>query len=318
MNKIFLLSCLLIAVLASSLRTASIPSKCRRQSIQQLMGNNRYTPSFLSMSTGNDNVNDFSSETPKTMSSESVDDDASIDFDKLTEESAAQAFLPKSDLSDLYVKEERKAPRQAQWFPMLLSPSALDGSLAGDVGFDPFGFAKDKEALFRMREAEIKHSRLAMLAAAGWPLSELWHREIADAFGLDSILAEEGRAPSVLNGGLDNTWVLATFGIVVAIGAALEFTTFKAAESNAKYRPGELGFDPLRLYSFRASFGLDKIAERLTREEKLARAKFDMELCEIKHGRLAMIAMVGYVGQEFIFKEPVVLQSPFFFGDPML
>jgi light-harvesting complex II chlorophyll a/b binding protein 4 len=52
-----------------------------------------------------------------------------------------------------------------------------------------------------MREAEIKHSRLAMLAAAGWPLSELWHQSLANTLGLDSILAAENRAPSVLNGG---------------------------------------------------------------------------------------------------------------------
>ena len=40
---------------------------------------------------------------------------------------------------------------------------------------------------------QIKHCRLAMLAAAGWPLSELWHKEIADFLGLDSILAAEGK-----------------------------------------------------------------------------------------------------------------------------
>jgi hypothetical protein len=43
------------------------------------------------------------------------------------------------------------------------------------LDLDPLGFAKDKATLVRMRDAEIKHSRLAMLAAAGWPLSELWH-----------------------------------------------------------------------------------------------------------------------------------------------
>ena len=84
---------------------------------------------------------------------------------------------------------------------MLLSPTALDGSFAGDVGFDPLGFSNSKEALYRMREAEIKHSRLAMLAAAGWPLSELWHNGLAKAVGMDSLLMSENRAPSVLNGG---------------------------------------------------------------------------------------------------------------------
>ncbi len=57
-----------------------------------------------------------------------------------------------------------------------------------------------------MREAETKHGRLAMLAAAGWPLSELWHKEIGKVFNLDSILAEGDRAPSLLNGALSSEW----------------------------------------------------------------------------------------------------------------
>ena len=65
-----------------------------------------------------------------------------------------------------------------------------------------------------------------MLAAAGWPLSELWHKEIADTFGLDSILAAEGKAPSVLNGGLDNTWIISAAAISLIIGGILEFKTF--------------------------------------------------------------------------------------------
>jgi hypothetical protein len=37
-----------------------------------------------------------------------------------------------------------------------------------------------------------------MLAAAGWPLSELWHKEIADFLGLDSILAAEGKVDEAM------------------------------------------------------------------------------------------------------------------------
>ena len=92
-----------------------------------------------------------------------------VDLESLSAESAAQTeFKPSIDLSDMLVKGPRMAPRQAGWLPMLLSPEALDGTMAGDVGFDPFGFARTKADLARYREAEIKHSRLAMLAAAGW------------------------------------------------------------------------------------------------------------------------------------------------------
>jgi len=45
------------------------------------------------------------------------------------------------------------------------------------------------------------------------------------------------------------------------------------------------------LYALRASFGLDRVDIEVSREEKLASGKADMELCEIKNGRLAMIAI---------------------------
>jgi hypothetical protein len=81
---------------------------------------------------------------------------------------------------------------------------------------------------------------------------------------------------------------------------------------------GDLNFDPLALHAFRGSFNLDPITEKISVEEKLKRARKDMELCEIKHGRLAMIAITGFVAQEFVTGIPVVQQTPFFFGDPIV
>ena len=52
---------------------------------------------------------------------------------------------------------------------------------------------------------------------------------------------------------------------------------------------GDYGFDPLGLYPFRASFGIDRIDEKLTREEKIQRAKFDMELCEVRTVRYCVV-----------------------------
>jgi hypothetical protein len=46
----------------------------------------------------------------------------------------------------------------------------LDGSLAGDEGFDPLGLSNIDELgidLYWMREAELKHARVAMLATVG-------------------------------------------------------------------------------------------------------------------------------------------------------
>jgi len=54
-----------------------------------------------------------------------------------------------------------------------------------------------------------------MLAAFGWPVSELYHYQIAQSIGLESILADGGKAPSVLNGGLDNVYALLGLGNVL-------------------------------------------------------------------------------------------------------
>jgi hypothetical protein len=52
--------------------------------------------------------------------------------------------------------------------PFVRCPAVLlDCDLAGNVGFDPLGFAKNKEQLMEYREAEIKHGRLAMLVRRG-------------------------------------------------------------------------------------------------------------------------------------------------------
>jgi hypothetical protein len=108
-----------------------------------------------------------------------------------------------------------------------------------------------------MREAEIKHARLAMLAAVGWPISELWHKNIASVFGLQSILASNDKAPSLLNGGLSNVWATAILMMSIIIGGILEGKAmnsgeiFWGADKPVGYVPGNYGFDPLNLYKAR-------------------------------------------------------------------
>jgi len=60
----------------------------------------------------------------------------------------------------------KKVRIAAKWLPIggMKAPLLLDGSMAGDVGFDPFGFSSSEKTLFWMREAEIKHARSCRLA----------------------------------------------------------------------------------------------------------------------------------------------------------
>ena len=204
-------------------------------------------------------VNTFASDSPLTSKEGG---DLEIDLESLANESASSTFTPKTDISSMYVKpDSRKNPRMAQWFPMLLSPQSLDGTYAGDVGFDPLGLSADGR-IVSMREAEVKHARLAMLAAAGWPMSELWHKNFAELLGLDSLLVNGGEAPSVLNGGLTNEWIVLTGVFTLAVGGFLEYKSFEMSKKD-NYKPGDYGFDPLGLYALRASFGLDQVKDPL-------------------------------------------------------
>ena len=63
------------------------------------------------------------------------------------------------------IRRKRNLPKNSQSIPFLARPPALKGKYAGDVGFDPLGFAKNEEILEDYREAEIKHARLAMLVS---------------------------------------------------------------------------------------------------------------------------------------------------------
>jgi hypothetical protein len=146
-----------------------------------------------------------------------------------------------------------------------------------------------------MREAEVKHCRLAMLAVVGWPLAELWDKPIADAAGLPSLLTKTGESPSLLNGGLDK--IDAVYWIaVIALAGIVELENADAKEAKPKdYLPGDCNFDPLNLFGE-------------TKEDKMK-----MMTKEIKHGRIAMMAILGFAIQEAIYGIPVVQETPFFF-----
>jgi len=183
----------------------------------------------------------------------------------------------------------------SQALPFASRPKILDGTMPGDAGFDPFGFAKDKESLLYMREAEIKHSRLAMLAVLGWPLAELVDKPLAEAVGLPTLLTKTGESPSLLNGGLGNVqpayWIA-----VISLAGIIELESMKMKEEKGKdYLPGDCNFDPLNL---------------LPSDKK---GRIDMMTKEIKHGRLAMMAILGFVVQEALYNNPVVEETPIFF-----
>jgi len=201
------------------------------------------------------------------------------------------------DMANSINEVESQLPKMSVALPFLDRPKYLTGELAGDVGFDPLGYANNREILFEYREAEIKHARLAMLAAAGWPLSEIYDRDIASFFDRNSVLDSGDRVPSFLNGGMDQISPL-WWGFCLGLTAAIDLygvRRSRQASAGEEYTPGDLGFDPFGLYP--------------TNEDD----KKNMQLAEIKHGRVAMMAIVAFALQESISEMGVVDETPFFF-----
>ena len=174
--------------------------------------------------------------------------------------------------------------------PFLSRPLHLDGSMAGDRGFDPLGLAANPDNLLKLRNSELKHARLAMLAAAGWPLAELFHPNIAHAWHLPNALNLHDRVPSVLNGGLGN---VSPIFWVAALAAAATVEAFSGAAG--EIQSADLGFDPLNL------------------SKKGGSSKRFLQESELFNGRLAMLAITGFAMQEFVTGNSVVDAIPIFF-----
>ncbi|KAL1508711.1 hypothetical protein AB1Y20_004806 [Prymnesium parvum] len=236
---------------------------------------------------------------------------------------------------------------------ILERPSYLDGTLAGDAGFDPLGLCikllpsegssdldpaglsdyRLRSKVMWMREAEVKHSRLAMLAAAGWPLAELWHGPFSSITGLPfGLEATQGRSLSLLNGHLGDVapfLVAATAAMVAIEVSTLDqvyglTSTGKTMSSDGQtivmksYVPGDCGFDPFSLYDslgtqipVMAQMQMDSDPEVRFRWVQFHRK--EMETAELRHGRAAMLAITGFAFQELVTGIPVVDQTPIFF-----
>jgi len=191
--------------------------------------------------------------------------------------------------------------------PFLKRPTKLDGTHAGDFGFDPLGLSEDLD-LYTMQESEIRHGRLAMLAVVGWPMGEL--------LGPKWLLQEGGCAPSVLNGFNPITF-LATTAIFAGLGYLEYKTSLRSTydtSSGKQHREdmaeiwdlgvaGDYNFDPLNLYS---SIGDSAIARKGLRE------------VEISHGRSAMLGITGFAAWEALTGHAIVENSMFFHPNLLL
>ena len=166
----------------------------------------------------------------------------------------------------------------------------LPGSLDPLPDFDPSGFTTGKTLgqVKMLRESEVTHGRVAMLAVLGFIVQENAHflfvepdKDIGPAIRhLDEVRAVNPVFFEVL------TFVIACAelyrSLVGWVGPSnLNFQGATATRVlNDDYYPGDVGFDPLGL----KPEGAAEFAEIATKE--------------LQNGRLAMLAVAGFVAQE--------------------
>jgi len=171
----------------------------------------------------------------------------------------------------------------------------LPGS-AGIGPWDPAGLLRgaDQDTVFKYREAELAHGRVAMLACAGFLVQEKWHPLLPgiNAPALEQIplvpywvwgmaLAGIGYCEQVrISKGwekldrLDSSYTQTTY---YGVYPPYAYSTLRPG-----YYPGDLGFDPLGLAP------QDPYEFRIMQEKELA------------HCRLAMVAAIGFLVQEVV------------------
>merc|ERR1719230_1838023 len=158
----------------------------------------------------------------------------------------------------------------------------LPGNIAPAGNFDPAQIlqGKTKAEVYRLREAEITHGRVGMLAAAGFLVQENFH-PLFSADGGPAIQQIPALPPAL--------WVFMTIGIGAAeslriqAGWANPYEKMENVQAlKPDYYPGDIGFDPLGLKP-------SDPAELRIMQEK-----------ELSHGRLAMLAAAGIMAQEAV------------------
>jgi len=161
---------------------------------------------------------------------------------------------------------------------------AKDSVLAGITApmgfFDPLGFSTTVTGgkLLFYREVELKHGRVAMLAALGILVGEQFHPLFGGDIDVPSYLAFQ-QTP------LERFWPAVVAAI--AIPEIFSVLTFQDPSKGREWEmkldhvPGDLGFDPLGL------------------KPKDPKEFKEMQTKELNNGRLAMIAAAGMIAQEY-------------------
>ena len=181
---------------------------------------------------------------------------------------------------------------KSEALPFEPRPANLDGSLVGDVGFDPCGLSANPPAPFSLkwyREAEIVHGRIAQLAVVGFLVPSFFHFAGNPDFGVPAdAFAELNPYKALSTVPADGLWQIG-FGIL-----CVELYRIKRVIIGSDKEPGDLGLGQGGWNPFNFNYTPEEYKEK--------------QLQEIKHGRLAMFGALGMLLQSKIAGVGVVQQ----------
>lgn len=182
--------------------------------------------------------------------------------------------------------------------PFLPRPINLDGSMVGDVGFDPFylssipknfaGFIQPPSweptegisTLYWMREAELKHGRVAMLAWFGWLATDgafgITLRFPGDIYSVENIPNAYNAHNILVDQGSMSFLLFCVALVEFSTGAAL----VQVSKGELDRAAGDFGLDPLQFLKGKSKAETDRMATR-----------------ELLNGRLAMLAFSAVATQ---------------------
>ncbi len=169
------------------------------------------------------------------------------------------------------------AAPKSEALPFLPKPANLEGYV-GDVGFDPLRIS-DYVPMDYLREAELKHGRICMLATVGWAAVDTGLRVYPIPAGLEDVKsAAAAHDAAVAQGGLTQIFIW------IALAEMASWLGVSQMLQGSGREPGDFGFDPLGFIKNKSDEDVKK-----------------MKLRELKNGRLAMLGFSGMCTQAVLF-----------------
>lgn len=183
--------------------------------------------------------------------------------------------------------------------------SYLNGTLPGDYGYDPLELGQDVAQVEKFREYELIHSRWAMLGAAGMIIPEGLAANGADIKGATWYETGAAMLPGSGDGLLNYfavPWAVINNPLPLIIIAGVEVVLMYLVETYRQSGQGPQGYAPgVGFYKETDFQGLDSLYpggpldpfEFASDPEVLE----ELKVKEIKNGRLAMMATLGFAFQ---------------------